>query len=368
MKKELILIFGGRSGEHEVSLRSAASVYNHLDRNKYSITLIGIAKNGKWYLQDNPGYNLKTLKIECSDDKKIGLIPMEGFICQENIIRADIVFPVIHGTFGEDGKLQGLLEMGGFPYVGADVTGSSLGIDKDISKTVWISKGIAVVPYVAINKEEYSKREEENFNNGIMDKFNLPLFIKPAVTGSSLGVSKVEKKEQLSEAVKNAFQYDSKILVEPAIVGREIECSVIGNFEIESFPPGEVASTHNFYDYEAKYIDPDGAGLIIPANLTPGQAKELRSIAEKAYKALSLKGFARVDFFIEENSGRILLNEVNTIPGFTNISMFSMMCDVGGLPYNRLLDKLIELAEDQFISKERLKYSYTPDEADKITK
>jgi len=358
MKKELILIFGGRSGEHEVSLRSAASVYNHLHKEKYSVTLIGIADDGKWFLQDNPEESQDSLAIDTSEERTVGIVPMKGFSCGNRIIRADVVFPLIHGTFGEDGTLQGLLEMGGFPYIGATVGGSYMGMDKDVSKSIWTSHEIDVVPYTAIRKWQYEKDKQNEVNSNLIETHGLPLFVKPSMAGSSVGVSKVDSAEQLADGMMKAFSFDTKVIVEPAISGREVECSVIGNIETESFPPGEVAPTHDFYDYEAKYIDPDGAGLIIPAELPDQLTNELRSIAEKAYKVLELKGFARVDFFIEENTGRILLNEVNTIPGFTNISMFSMMCAVGGLPYTKLLDRLVELAEEQFAERAKLKYSY----------
>ncbi|MDA3809016.1 MAG: D-alanine--D-alanine ligase [Spirochaetaceae bacterium] len=358
MKKELILIFGGRSGEHEVSLRSAASVYNHLDREKYNITLIGIANNGCWFKQDNPQKNIESLLIDTSESRIVSIIPMKGFTWGNSLLNADIVFPVIHGTFGEDGTLQGLLEMSGFPYAGATVGGSYMGMDKDVSKSIWTSHGIDVIPYSTVKTWEYVQDERIKINKNLINKFGLPLFVKPSMAGSSVGVTKVDKAEQLSDAILKALRFDTKALIEPAITGREIECSVIGNDKTESFPPGEIAPTHNFYDYEAKYLDPDGARLIIPAKITEEQSRNLRHIAEKAYKALELKGFARVDFFIEENSGRILLNEVNTIPGFTNISMFSKMCEVGGLPYSKLLDRLIEMAEEQYENRMSLKFSY----------
>ena len=341
-----------------MSLRSAASVYNHLQRELYNISLIGIAKDGNWYLQDNPDSHIDSLSVVCEENRKISILPMTGFSCGNRIIKTDIVFPLIHGTFGEDGTLQGLLEMGGFPYVGATVGGSYMGMHKDISKTVWISQGIDVVPFLAVKKQEYEVNQIENINRKMITRFGLPLFVKPSMAGSSVGVSMVEKETELTKAIYKAFKFDTKVIIEPAIIGREIECSVIGNIETESFPPGEIAPTHSFYDYEAKYIDPDGAGLIIPAELTEKKSIELRNIAEKAFKALGLRGFARVDFFIEEKSGRILINEVNTIPGFTNISMFSMMCDVGGLPYSQMLNKLINLAEEQFAERRKLKFSY----------
>ena len=360
MKKELILIFGGQSGEHEVSLRSAASVYKHLERSLYNITLIGIAKNGKWYNQDNPNDHDdhdEALAIDCRRERMVSILPMKGFLCGNKLLKADVVFPLIHGTFGEDGTLQGLLEMSGFPYIGATVGGSYMGMDKDVAKRIWKSHGIEVVPYSLVKKQEYTVAKREAIHNTLINDFALPLFVKPSMAGSSVGVSRVEEAEELPRAVLRALSFDTKVLVEPAIKGREIECSVVGNCETESFPLGEVAPTHSFYDYEAKYVDSEGAALIIPAKLTGEQSKELRGIAERAYKALDLRGFARVDFFIEEKSGRILINEVNTIPGFTKISMFPMLCHAGGLGYKKLLNKLIELAEEQFHERHSLSFS-----------
>jgi len=334
MKKEILIIFGGRSGEHEVSLQSAASVYNHLDRKKYSIHLIGITKEGKWYLQDNPDIGQKSLLIKSSKNKKVSLLPMEGFLCKNSIIKVDIVIPLVHGTFGEDGKLQGLLEMAGFPYIGSNVGGSYLAMDKDISKMIWQSNKINTVPYRVIKKWQYPQHLEQIINKEMIKDFGFPLFVKPSKAGSSVGVAKAENEEELSGAIIDAFLFDTKVIVEPAIIGREIECSVIGNnTDIESFPPGEVAPTHDYYDYNAKYIDPDGAGLIIPAEISKKQSEEIQDIAKKAFKAIGLKGFARVDFFLEEKSNKILLNEANTIPGFTNISMFAKLCENGGLPF-----------------------------------
>ncbi|MBB6481664.1 D-alanine--D-alanine ligase family protein [Spirochaeta isovalerica] len=356
MKNELILLYGGRSGEHEVSLRSAASVYNHLDKQRYNVTLIALSKEGLWYVQDNPSEECETLPLAEETDRLVSLLPMQGLLCRGEIIKPYAVFPVIHGTFGEDGTLQGLMEMCGFPYAGATTGGSYLGMDKEMAKIIWKSHGIDIIPFRTVRKFEYNEKEREAVNGKLVDELGLPLFVKPAMAGSSLGVSRVEGKDQLEEAILFALQFDTKAIVERAVKGKEVECSVIGNHETSAFPPGEIAPTHAFYDYEAKYIDPDGALLIIPAELEEKTAESLKSIARKAYEVLDLRGFARVDFFVEEK-GRIILNEVNTIPGFTSISMFSMMCDVGGLPYGELLDRLIELAREQFAERSSLKFS-----------
>jgi len=355
MKKELILLYGGRSGEHEVSLRSAASVYNHLNKDLYNTTLIGLSKEGLWYNQDAPVDKCETLPLVEDSDRLVRLLPMEGISWGDRTIKPDVVFPLIHGTFGEDGTLQGLLEMCGFPYVGATSGGSYLGMDKEMAKIIWKHRGLNVIPFRSIRRCNYEEDQRETVHKELMDQLGLPLFVKPSMAGSSVGVSRVDRAEKLEEALLYAFQFDSKALVETAIKGKEIECSVIGNHVTQSFPPGEIASNHEFYDYEAKYIDPDGALLIIPAELEEKTSEELRIIAGKAYEALDLRGFARVDFFVEE-SGKIILNEVNTIPGFTSISMFSMMCEVGGLPYPQMLDRLIELAIEQFAERSALKF------------
>lgn len=356
MKKNLILLYGGKSGEHEVSVRSAASVYNHLDKKQYKVTLIGLSKEGLWYIQDNPEQDEDSLPLNTERERLVGIHPHEGFLCRDEIIRPDVVFPLIHGTYGEDGTLQGLLEMCGFAYVGATTGGSYLGMDKEMSKIIWQKNGIDIIPYSTIKKSEYSETNRSTVHQDLIATLGLPLFVKPSMAGSSLGVSKAESEQELEKAILFALQFDTKAIVETAVQGKEVECSVIGNHEIESFVPGEIDPTHSFYDYEAKYIDPDGAHLIIPARIEKETAKKLKSIAEHAYKVLNLRGFARVDFFVEKN-GRIILNEVNTIPGFTSISMFSMMCHTGGLSYPSLLNRLIELAEEHFAEKNSLKYS-----------
>ncbi|MBN2659028.1 MAG: D-alanine--D-alanine ligase [Spirochaetales bacterium] len=356
MKKELILIYGGRSGEHEVSLRSAASVFNHLDKSRYDVTLMAVSKDGLWYVQDNPSDICGTLPVLMEKERLVSLLPMQGLSCRGEIIKPYAIFPLIHGTFGEDGTLQGLMEMCGFPYVGATTGGSYLGMDKEMAKIIWQHHQIDIIPFRTVRRYGYDGAARESIHEQLITELGLPLFVKPSTAGSSVGVSRVDSKEQLEAALLFALQFDTKAIVETAVKGKEVECSVIGNHETEAYTPGEVAPTHAFYDYEAKYLDPDGAALIIPADIEGETALELRSIARKAYEALDLRGFARVDFFVEE-SGRIILNEVNTIPGFTNISMFSMMCEVGGLPYPAMLDRLIELAREQYAERSALKFS-----------
>lgn len=357
-KTSVALLYGGRSGEHEVSLRSAASVYKHLDREKYYIHLIGISLEGVWYLQNPPGTVEDVLSIEEDSLQMISVVPGKGLSSNKGPIAVDVVLPILHGTFGEDGTLQGLLEIADLPYAGADVGGSYLSMDKDIAKIIWQHHNLPVVPFRAVRKTEC---EAEGFSwSGLLDElkksFGLPVFVKPSQCGSSVGVSRVDKEEDFQSAMEEALRFDDKVLVEPAVNAREIECSVLGNEKSRSFPPGELQPSHEFYDYEAKYIDPDGAALIVPANLEKAESDAVREIAEKAYEALGCSGMARVDFFMDKTTGDLFLNEINTIPGFTSISMFPLLCDAGGLPYQDLLDQMINLAVDRFKKRESLSF------------
>lgn len=358
-KISVALLYGGRSGEHEVSLRSAASVYKHLDREKYYIHLIGISLAGVWYLQNPPGEVEEILPIEEDSQQMISIVPGKGFSSNKGPIAVDAVLPILHGTFGEDGTLQGLLEIADLPYAGADVGGSYLSMDKDITKIIWQHHGLPVVPFRSVRKAEC---EAEGFSwsallDEMKEKFGMPLFVKPSQCGSSVGVSRVDSDEKFQDAMKEALRFDNKVLVEPAVDAREIECSVLGNENPRAFPPGELQPSHDFYDYEAKYIDPDGAALIIPADLEKKDAHKVREIAVKAYEVLGCSGMSRVDFFMDKTSGELYLNEINTIPGFTSISMFPLLCDAGGLPYPELLDELINLAMDRFKKKSALSFS-----------
>ena len=351
--KTIAILYGGKSGEHEVSLRSGGSVYSHLDRTLFNPVLIAVDHDGIWYLQQNPDFenDKRTLTFERKEKFIVSVIPGLGLYCNNEKLEVDIVFPVLHGTFGEDGTLQGLLELTGLPYAGSSVLGSAIGMDKAVAKHIWIQSDLPVVPFITarnITPIEESIKEA-------LKIFKLPLFVKPANAGSSVGVTKVNSKEELRNGIILGFRYDTKLLIEPAVEGREIECSVIGNSEPVSFLPGEVISG-DFYDYDSKYIHPETVKLKTPAEIRGKQADKIRKIAEKAFVAIGAEGYARVDFFIEAGSGKILINEINTIPGFTEISMFAKLCDVSGLPYKDMLTKIIKLAEERHTRRKKLIY------------
>lgn len=354
------LVYGGRSGEHEVSLRSAASVYKHLDPSKYVVVPIGITKKGEWYCQEKSGWDgLEVLPLVENTDMAVSMVPGKGFFRGGNKLKLDVVFPVLHGTFGEDGTFQGLMEMMDIPYIGANVIGSAVGMDKERTKQIWEHAGLPVVPFTSLLYGDY---KDEGFNftafvDEIIDHYGFPLFIKPCEAGSSVGIKRVTEKSALKDAIEYAFRFDTKILIEPGIDAREIECSVLGNEKPETFVPGEIAATHEFYDYEAKYTDPDGAKLLIPAPLEKEQYDLVRELAVKAYKALGIEGLSRVDFFLDRKSGKIMLNEINTMPGFTSVSMYSMMCEAGGLKYNALIDRLVAFALKRSETRKRLQFS-----------
>ena len=358
------ILYGGRSGEHEVSLCSAASVLSSLDREKYEVCAIGIDRDGRWHVQDEPeiiddkdfGKVLKLEKVgnwlvnHFEKDNKLYLYDIEN----NREVCVDVVFPVVHGTFCEDGTIQGLLELAMVPYVGADVIGSAVGMDKDVSKRLLKEGGVPIVPWITVSREQW-EREQSDVTTRILESIRLPLFVKPSNAGSSVGITKVKAEEQLNESIARAFLYDRKILVEKAVDCREIECSVIGNHSPEASVLGEVIPRHEFYSYEAKYIDPDGADLRIPANLDESLAGRIREAAIKGYTILCCSGMARVDFFLENSSEDFYLNEINTIPGFTSISMYPKLWENTGLAYSSLLDRLIQLAIERHKEKRAIK-------------
>lgn len=347
------VLFGGRSGEHDVSLCSAASVVSALDPAKYRVVAIGIDRDGKWYVQENPEI------VEDPDFGRIMRMEKKGAwyvnhydegnrLVLRNThdgarVSVDVVFPAVHGTYCEDGTLQGLLDLAMVPYVGADTVGSSIGIDKDVAKRLLRDGGIPVVPWKTLVIDAW-RRDRAALLDGIRGDLPLPLFIKPARTGSSVGVIKVRDYGELPGAIDEAFRYDTKILVEKGIDAREIECAVIGNADPEASVLGEVVPRHEFYSYESKYIDPDGAELLIPAPIDGGAADEIRGAAVRGYRLLCCSGMARVDFFLDRQCGKFYLNEVNTLPGFTGISMYPRLWEHSGLPYPALIDRLIDLA------------------------
>lgn len=351
-KLRVAVIFGGQSGEHEVSIISGGSVINALDKNKYEILPVYINKDGQWLLDKDvkelvSGKDHDLVYLP-SDPTNKSLVPVQMGNGQGEKI--DVVFPVLHGTLGEDGSIQGLLELTNLPYVGAGVLGSALGMDKALMKKVFQAEKLPIVNYLVF----LSKEIGEKVIDQIEKEFNYPLFIKPANLGSSVGITKAHNKKELEQGLKLASSYDRKIVVEEAVKSaREIEIAVLGNDEPIASIAGEVVPSNEFYDYNAKYID-DNSELIIPAQLTTQQLEELQSLSTKAFKALDLKGMARVDFLVEKESGKIYLNEVNTIPGFTSISMYPKLWEASRLKYSALLDKLIDYAMKSHQEKQKL--------------
>jgi D-alanine-D-alanine ligase len=362
------VLYGGRSGEHDVSLCSAASVVSALDRNKYEITAIGIDRDGKWYVQDQPEV------VSHKDFGKVMALKKKGkwlvnhfeqgnklhFYNMENKgeeVVVDVVFPVLHGTFCEDGTLQGMLELAMVPYVGADVTGSAVGMDKDIAKRLLHDAGIPVTPSLTVSQQQWRDSSGQIMQNA-MDMLGLPVFVKPVCTGSSVGVKKVKGKDELSTAVDYAFQFDTRIMIEKGIDCREVECAVLGNENPAASVLGEIIPRHEFYSYEAKYIDPHGAALKIPAEVESSLAELIRKTAVRGYIALCCSSMARVDFFLDKKTSEFYLNEINTLPGFTSISMYPKLWEATGLKYGELIDKLILLAIDRHKKKLAIKTDF----------
>ncbi len=324
MKLRVAVIYGGRSGEHEVSIRSAQCVMEAMDPARYEVLRFFIDKDGKW--DPHP------------------ILPEPG-----SNPGIDVVFPVLHGTFGEDGAMQGLLELAELPYVGAGVLGSSLAMDKDVLKRVCRERGLPVVEHVVVLRSGIDL-------DAICRQVSFPVFVKPANLGSSVGISKARNREELRTALELAAQYDRKIIVERAIDGRELECSVLGNDDPVASRPCEVLPSREFYDYEDKYLC-DAAQFKLPAELRPDETAEVRRLALACYRAAECEGMARVDFFLEKGTGRIYINELNTIPGFTSISMFPRMWASEGMAYASLIDRLIQLALERHETRKRTRYS-----------
>ena len=351
------ILFGGRSGEHEVSLASAASVIRGLDLDKYEAVPIGITKEGHWLVGSAAQKMLpEVLKggqrvVMAADPTDAALIPLDRSSGGQ---RMDVVFPVMHGTYGEDGTIQGLLDLAGLPFVGAGVLGSAIGMDKDVSKRLLQVAKIPVVPWIAVQRADW-ERDPKEIQKAIEKKFKYPMFVKPATLGSSVGMTKVHSREELAPALNLAAEFAMKILVEKCVVGREIEVSVLGNYDPKASIPGEIVPHREFYDYRAKYLE-EGSQILIPAKLKPAQVKTIQEYAVEAFRALELSGMARVDFFLEKKGGKIYLNEVNTIPGFTSISMYPKMWEASGISFRELIDTLIELALEMHREKARTKY------------
>ena len=344
-RTRVAVIFGGRSGEHEVSLRSARSVMEALDPEKYEVVPIGITREGQWMLSGDP---MKALAS--GQGGGAGLPAVRG---ERGMVRLgsgpdesgpiDVVFPVLHGPFGEDGTVQGMLEMANVPYVGAGVLGSALGMDKAVMKTILRAHGLPVLDWVAFTKREWDARREQ-IALDVEVKIGYPCFVKPANMGSSVGVSKVHDESELGPAIEAAAGYDRKILVERAAVDcREVEVSVLGNDQPEASVPGEVIPDREWYDYDSKYSDSQ-TQLVIPAQIPPESAAEVRRLAVEAFKAIDCAGMARADFFVSRDGSQAWINELNTIPGFTSISMYPKLWEATGVPYKELIDRLVQLA------------------------
>ena len=357
------ILFGGKSAEHEVSLQSAKNVVEAIDKDKYEIVLIGIDKSGKWYLNEASRFLLnadspKLVKLSGSTEE-IALIPGDKEDRLINVSNGkpeagiDVVFPVLHGTYGEDGTVQGLLKLSDIPFVGAGVLGSAVGMDKDVMKRLLRDAGIPIANFLAYRYSEKSNIDYED----VTGTLGTPLFIKPANLGSSVGISKVRSAGEFRDAVNDAFRFDTKILIEENIAGREIECSVLGNQQPIASVPGEVMPQHEFYSYEAKYIDETGATLQIPAALSDDLVAKIQTMAVSAFTVLCCEGMARVDFFLTEDNG-IIVNEINTIPGFTRISMYPKLWEASGISYTELIDRLIQLAIERHEREKAVATSY----------
>jgi D-alanine-D-alanine ligase len=357
------VFFGGRSGEHEVSLLSARSVINALDTERYTIVEVGITKRGEWLA--GPGALEAFEHGDTSNLIPVIMIPEPGKFCLykrtegqvfEPFTAIDIVFPVLHGTFGEDGTLQGLFELAEIPYVGAGVLGSAVAMDKGLFKHVMKAHGLPVLDWIVISDVEFKADRD-----AVLDQAeaigSYPLFTKPANMGSSVGITRCENRSDLVEGLNDALQYDRRIVIEHGIQGREIELSLLGNEDPEASVAGEVIPSDVFYSYKAKYVD-DDSDLIIPANIPNDVAESARKIAIQAYKAIDCAGMARVDFLLDTETDRLYLNEINTIPGFTKISMYPKLWEASGLSYAGLLDRLIELGLERYKQRVGLERSY----------
>jgi D-alanine-D-alanine ligase len=399
MKKLRVgILFGGRSGEHEVSLLSAASVLNAIDKNKYEVVPIGITKEGRW-LTAGDAQNLlagkkagegarPTQPLRAGDpestpaaavlaqgesvvvppepvQREKGLVPFQSDAAlmrrsSDRAINVDVIFPVLHGTFGEDGTIQGLLELADIAYVGAGVLGSAAGMDKDVMKSLFMAAGIPIVKHVTILRSVWEK-EPKKVQKLVESKLRYPVFVKPANLGSSVGISKAHNRKELGPAIEEAAKFDRKIVIEQGVGGkkekaREIECSVLGNDDPVASVPGEIVPGKEFYDYTAKYLD-EGSQLIIPAKLSKTETKKVQELAVRAFRAVDCSGLARVDFLMDPKTRKIFLNEINTMPGFTSISMYPKLWAASGLGYADLIDRLIRFGIERHADKKKNQYS-----------
>jgi D-alanine-D-alanine ligase len=379
------VIYGGRSGEHEVSLASAAAVFAHLDRRKFEPVPIRIDKDGRWTIADRAPSAMSAAEVieharleagrSSRSQREVHLVAHPG---QENILSIDrsagtgsdtgdralvtglgldVVFPVLHGPHGEDGTVQGLLELANLPYVGCGVLASAVGMDKAVMKVVFAERGLPIVDHAVVRRRDW-QADPGAVHEAVVSRLPFPLFVKPANLGSSVGISKARNAPELDRAITVAAEFDRKIVVEAGVPNaREIECAVLGNDEPEASVAGEVIPSREFYDYEAKYLD-SGSKTVIPADVPPETAAEVQRLAKEAFIAIDGAGLARVDFLLARDTGRIYLNEVNTIPGFTTISMYSKLWEASGVSYPVLLDRLVQLALDRHAEKQQLRTSY----------
>lgn len=355
-KKRIAVIFGGRSSEHEVSLQSAKNIVEAIDKIQYDITLIKIDKQGYWKINQPQKVLSNNSDITLESFESPELIPNNQYAIDlstnTEVGHIDVVFPVLHGTYGEDGTIQGLLKLSNIPFVGCDVLSSAVCMDKEISKKLLREAKIPVGKFKVIRKEDISSVKYIE----LVKELNLPFFLKPANSGSSVGIHKVHNEDEFAEALNDAFQYDKKILVEEYINGREIECSVLGNTNPTASIPGEIVPHHDFYSYEAKYLDENGASLIIPAEVPEDIKHKIQDLAVKTFKTLNCEGMARVDFFLRDSE--LYVNEINTIPGFTKISMYPKLWEASGISYSELINKLITLAIERHQSQNEIKTTY----------
>ena len=388
------ILFGGRSGEHEVSLLSAASVLNAIDKEKYDVVPIGITKDGRWLTAEHAEnllqgkLVLEPRQLRAGDPettqpaavlargeavvvppepvhRQSGLVPFQTDAAltrraSDRAINVDVIFPVLHGTFGEDGTIQGLLELADIAYVGAGVLGSAAGMDKDVMKSLFIAAGIPIVKHVTILRSAWEK-DPKKVQKLMESKLTYPVFVKPANLGSSVGISKAHNRKELGPAIEEAAKFDRKIVIEQGVgadkeKAREIECSVLGNDEPVASVPGEIIPGKEFYDYTAKYVD-EGSQLIIPAKLTKAETKKVQDMAVDAFKAVDCSGLARVDFLMDPKTEKIYLNEINTMPGFTSISMYPKLWAASGLAYADLIDRLIQLGIERHEDKKKNQYT-----------
>ncbi len=396
MKKLRVgILFGGRSGEHEISLLSAASVFKAIDQNKYEVVPIGITKDGRWLTSADAERLLTGKPLEHDHERHLragdpeatpsaavlqngeaivvppephkpgsSMTPFQSDAparrASDRAINVDVIFPVLHGTFGEDGTIQGLLELADIPYVGAGVLGSAAGMDKDIMKALFRAAGLPIVKHVTVLRSEW-ELSPKKVQKLVESKLKYPVFVKPANLGSSVGISKARDRKELGPAIEEAAKFDRKIVIEEGVGGkkhkaREIECSVLGNDQPAASVPGEIIPSTEFYDYSAKYLD-EGSQLIIPAELTKSETRKVREIAVAAFRAVDCSGLARVDFLMDPTSRKIYLNEINTMPGFTSISMYPKLWAATGVTYPELIDRLIQLGLERHEEKKKNQYS-----------